>query len=47
MAELSLAKGLETFRNLKGLTQIGRDEHNNPMLPAEFWKRYDAGEFKR
>ena len=37
------AQGLETLRTMKTLKIIGT---NKAYSPAEFWKRYDAGEFK-
>ncbi len=40
----SIAKGINSIRNMNGLTILGIDgDHKFP--PAEFWKKYDAGEF--
>ncbi|MBY0525409.1 MAG: protein kinase [Gemmataceae bacterium] len=35
-----VTKGMEYLRQMKSLTNL------NDLPPAEFWKRYDAGEFK-
>ena len=35
----SITKGMDAIREMKTLTAIGN------MSPAEFWKKYDAGEF--
>jgi len=35
-----IAKGIEVLRQMKTIRSINR------MRPAEFWRKYDAGEFK-
>lgn len=39
-------KGLEIIRNMKSLEALGvvSEQH---CKPVEFWKRFDAGEFKK
>jgi serine/threonine protein kinase len=37
----NITRGMECLRQMKSLTDI------NDLPPAEFWKRYDAGEFKQ
>ena len=39
-----IAKGIEVIRQMKSIVKIGT--HTKPMKPGEFWKKYDAGEFK-
>jgi serine/threonine protein kinase/WD40 repeat protein/Leucine-rich repeat (LRR) protein len=42
----NIAKGIDVIRQMKTLTSLGiswKDENQFP--PAEFWKKYDAGEF--
>jgi len=41
----NITKGIDVVRNMKSITGIGLDQ-NNQMPAAEFWKKYDAGEFK-
>ena len=42
-----ITKGIEIIRGMKSIKQIGvRSEWKYWMTPEEFWKRYDAGEFK-
>ncbi|OAI47277.1 hypothetical protein AYO44_09860 [Planctomycetaceae bacterium SCGC AG-212-F19] len=36
----NITRGMESLRQMKSLTNL------NDLPPAEFWKRYDAGEFK-
>ena len=36
----NITNGIEVIRNMTSLHKI------NDMPPAEFWKRYDAGEFE-
>ena len=40
----NITKGIEVLRTMKSLTQISDGTRN--FTPAEFWKKYDAGEFK-
>jgi hypothetical protein len=42
------ATNIEVVRRLKTLKNIivGTDNGGRPFTPADFWKRYDAGEFK-
>ena len=43
-----ITKGMDVVREMKSLKRIG-DAHGNgarSFQPAEFWKKYDAGEFK-
>ena len=41
----SIVKGIEIIREMRNISRIGV---NGPyfMPPAEFWKKYDAGEFR-
>jgi len=41
----NIVKGLEILREMKGLKAIGIDV-NQVWPAAEFWERYDKGEFK-
>jgi hypothetical protein len=44
----NITKGIDLIRQMKSLKTIGvgfRDEDKFP--PAEFWKKYDAGEFNK
>jgi hypothetical protein len=41
----SIKKGLHVLRNMKTLTQIHAGGGVS-AAPEDFWKRYDAGEFK-
>jgi len=41
----SITRGLEILRDMKGLKTIGV-ESNQSWPAAEFWERYDKGEFK-
>ncbi len=42
------ARGLEILRNMKSLKTIGSDIHYHVAWPpAEFWARYEKGEFKK
>jgi serine/threonine protein kinase len=41
----NITKGMEIFRDMKSLKTIGL-EWNQSWPSAEFWKRYDKGEFK-
>ncbi len=36
----TITKGMDTLRSMKGVTRI------NGLPPAEFWRNYDAGEYK-
>jgi hypothetical protein len=36
----SITKGTDALRSMKSLTRI------NALPPAEFWRNYDAGEYK-
>jgi hypothetical protein len=41
----NITRGLDTLRDMKSLKTIGIDSY--PSWPAaEFWERYDKGEFK-
>jgi len=40
-----IKKGIEVVRGMKSIRQIGT-HYNRLMAPEEFWKKYDAGEFK-
>ena len=37
-------KGIEVIRQMKSIVKIG--QYKNPMKPEDFWKKYDAGEFR-
>jgi hypothetical protein len=41
----AFTRGIDVLRSLKTLKSIGLDD-NKRYTTAEFWKRYDAGEFK-
>ncbi len=41
----NITKGLDVIRQMKSLKLIGVGGANNSWPPAEFWKKYDAGEF--
>jgi hypothetical protein len=44
------AKGIEVIRQMKSIEKIAAtsDQHGAPWMPAaEFWKKYDAGEFNK
>ncbi len=41
----NIAKGIDLLRQMKSVTQIGT-AWNAELPPEEFWKKYDAGEFK-
>ena len=42
-----ITRGIGVLRQMKSLKTIGIDWMGNVRWPAEeFWKRYDAGEFK-
>jgi serine/threonine protein kinase/Leucine-rich repeat (LRR) protein len=41
----NITKGIEAIRQMKSLQTIG-PHWNEQFPPAEFWKKYDAGEFK-
>ncbi|MCY3018187.1 MAG: hypothetical protein NTW87_04030 [Planctomycetota bacterium] len=41
----SIAKGLDVIRKMRTLHSIGV-QYDRSWPPAEFWKKYDAGEFK-
>ena len=40
----NVTKGIEAVRGMTTLAAIGTD-FDHPYPPAEFWKKYDAGEF--
>ncbi len=40
----NITKGIDVIRQMKSLSTIGIDGQNK-WPPAEFWKKYDAGEF--
>jgi len=42
-----ITKGMDIIRQMKSLKTVGIEWHRNQQMPAaEFWKKYDAGEFK-
>jgi hypothetical protein len=41
-----IRRGMDVLRQMKSLTIISTDGRRN-FTPEEFWKRYDAGEFKK
>jgi serine/threonine protein kinase/Leucine-rich repeat (LRR) protein len=41
----NITKGLDAIRRMKSLKAIGLDWRKDKLPPAEFWKKYDAGEF--
>jgi hypothetical protein len=41
----NITKGLDTLRDMKSLKTIGTHYHHD-WPAAEFWERYDKGEFK-
>jgi hypothetical protein len=42
----NITKGLDVIRQMKSLKTIGVGlGDNDEFSPAEFWKKYDAGEF--
>jgi len=41
----SITRGIEIARGMKSIRRIG-DDTSRLLKPEEFWKRYDAGEFK-
>ena len=44
----SITNGIETLRQMKTVERIGTSENNSSTFPPEeFWKKYDAGEFKK
>jgi hypothetical protein len=42
-----ISQGLEILRDMKGLRTIGAIRYGQEWSAAEFWARYDAGEFKK
>ncbi len=43
----NIKNGIEIIREMKSITRIGIEYRQNSILtPAEFWKKYDAGEFR-
>jgi len=42
----NITKGLDILRDMKTLKTIGID-HKQPCPAAEFWERYDKGEFQQ
>ena len=40
-----ITKGIEILREMETIKEIGTD-HYHLMKPEEFWKKYDAGEFR-
>ena len=42
----NITKGIEVLRAMKSLKEINIDGHRK-LTPEEFWKAYDAGEFKK
>jgi hypothetical protein len=44
----NITQGLDVLRDMKGLKTIGTGWFDTPAWPpAEFWARYDKGEFKK
>jgi hypothetical protein len=44
----NITKGLGVIRNMKSLKAISPEVNGwNPLPPAEFWRKYDAGEFNK
>ena len=44
----NITKGLGDIRNMKSLKAISPEVNGwNPLPPAEFWRKYDAGEFNK
>jgi hypothetical protein len=43
----NITKGLDLIRQMRSLKTIGLSWHDNEFPPAEFWKKYDAGEFNK
>jgi hypothetical protein len=44
----NITQGLNILRDMKGLKTIGTGWFDTPSWPpAEFWARYDKGEFKK
>ncbi len=41
----NITKGMDVFRQMPGLQTIGL-EYTEMLSADEFWKKYDAGEFK-
>jgi hypothetical protein len=41
----NITKGIGLIRRMKSLRIIGPQWEPNQFPPAEFWKKYDAGEF--
>jgi hypothetical protein len=42
----NITKGLDAIRQMKSLKTIGISAESNGIFPpAEFWQKYDAGEF--
>ncbi len=41
----NITKGVEVVREMKSLKAIGLRGEKNALMPTEFWKKYDAGEF--
>ena len=42
----NITKGMDVLRQMKSLKTIGIGKDTEKWPAAEFWKRYDAGEFK-
>ena len=43
----NVTKGMNVIRQMKSLKTIGLIWHDKEFPPAEFWKKYDAGEFNK
>jgi hypothetical protein len=44
----NITKGLDVIRQMKSLKTIGISyQEKDQFQPAEFWKKYDAGEFNK
>jgi Leucine-rich repeat (LRR) protein len=42
-----ITKGMDVIRQMNSLTTIGLRGDRDQFPPAEFWKKYDAGEFNK
>jgi hypothetical protein len=43
----NITKGLDVIRQMKSLKTIALGWEKDQFPPAEFWKKYDAGEFNK
>jgi Leucine-rich repeat (LRR) protein len=42
-----ITHGIEVVRNMKSVTILRISGHSDQLAPAEFWQKYDAGEFNK